>query len=66
MIIDINMHHLPGDLFTNEKILKGFLDTAPRGFGEIAYLGKTQGVVEQLILEKPAGYQKGHPHHAGR
>lgn len=57
MIIDINMHHLPGDLFTNEKILHGFLSTAPRGFGEIARLGKTEEGVDQLILEKPAGYQ---------
>ena len=57
MIIDINMHHLPGDLFTNEKILQGFLSTAPRGFGEIAHLGKTEEGVDQLILEKPAGYQ---------
>jgi len=57
MIIDINMHHLPGDLFENEKILHGFLSSAPRGFGEIARLGKTEGGVDQLILEKPAGYQ---------
>lgn len=57
MIIDINMHHLPGDLFENEKILNGFLNSAPRGFGEIARLGKTEGGVDQLILEKPAGYQ---------
>ena len=34
-IIDINIHHLPEDLFTNEKVLNGFLNTAPRGFGEI-------------------------------
>lgn len=57
MIIDINMHHLPEDLFTNEKILDGFLSTAPRGFGEIASLGTVESGVKQLILEKPKGYQ---------
>ena len=57
MIIDINMHHLPEDLFTNEKILNGFLGSAPRGFGEIARLGTTESGVKQMILEKPKGYQ---------
>ena len=57
MVIDINVHHLPEDLFTNEEVLNGFLTTAPRGFGEIAYLGETEGGQRQLILEKPKGYQ---------
>ncbi|MCD7860977.1 MAG: amidohydrolase [Oscillospiraceae bacterium] len=57
MIIDVNMHHLPEDLFTNEEVLNGFLTTAPRGFGEIAHMGMTEGGQRQLILEKPAGYQ---------
>lgn len=57
MIVDINVHHLPEDLFTNEKVLNGFLTTAPRGFGEIASLGTTEGGQRQIILEKPKGYQ---------
>ena len=57
MIIDINMHHLPEDLFTNEEVLNGFLTTAPRGFGEIAHLGETPAGKRQLILEKPKGYE---------
>ena len=57
MIIDINMHHLPEDLFTNEKTLEGFLSTAPRGFGEVAYLGSLESGTRQLILEKPKGCQ---------
>lgn len=57
MIIDINMHHLPEDLFVNEKILDGFLSTAPRGYGEIASLGTVASGARQLILEKPKGYQ---------
>ena len=57
MIIDINMHHLPEDLFTNEEVLNGFLTTAPRGFGEIAYMGTTEAGARQIILEKPKGHQ---------
>ncbi|NHT16107.1 amidohydrolase family protein [Cellulomonas sp. IC4_254] len=56
-VVDINIHHLPEDLFTNEKILNGFLDSAPRGFGEIARVATTEGGKQQLVLEKPAGYQ---------
>jgi predicted TIM-barrel fold metal-dependent hydrolase len=57
-LIDVNIHHLPEDLFTNEKILNGFLTTAPRGFGEIGRLGTTgETGKRQLILEKPKGYQ---------
>jgi uncharacterized protein len=57
VIIDINMHHLPEDLFTNEKVLDGFLSSAPRGFGEIASMGTVASGARQLILEKPAGHQ---------
>lgn len=57
MIIDINMHHLPEDLFTNEKTLDGFLSTAPRSFGEIATVGTLPSGKKTLTLEKPKGYQ---------
>lgn len=56
-VVDINIHHLPEDLFTNEKILNGFLDSAPRGFGEIARVESLGAGKKQLILEKPAGFQ---------
>ncbi|ERK71507.1 amidohydrolase family protein [Leifsonia aquatica] len=56
-VVDINIHHLPEDLFTNEKILNGFLDSAPRGFGEIARVITMDSGKKQLILEKPAGFQ---------
>lgn len=56
-VVDINIHHLPEDLFTNEAILNGFLDSAPRGFGEIARVIEMDSGKKQLILEKPAGYQ---------
>lgn len=57
MIIDANMHHLPENLFDSEEVLNGFLSTAPRGYGEIAYMGKTDGGKRQIIVEKPKGCQ---------
>lgn len=56
-VVDINIHHLPEDLFTNERILSGFLNSAPRGFGEIARVIEMDSGKKQLILEKPAGFQ---------
>jgi len=57
VIIDINMHHLPSELFSDEKILNSFLDCVPREWGEIASLGTVDSGKKQLILEKPKGYQ---------
>ena len=57
MIIDINMHHLPQNLFSDEKILEGFLGSVPREFGEYAHLGTVESGKKQLILEKPKGFQ---------
>lgn len=56
-VVDINIHHLPEDLFSNEKILNGFLNSAPRGFGEIASVFTMENGKRQLVLEKPRGYQ---------
>lgn len=56
-VVDINIHHLPEDLFTNQKILNGFLNSAPRGFGEIAHVETLESGKKHLILEKPAGFQ---------
>jgi predicted TIM-barrel fold metal-dependent hydrolase len=56
-VVDINIHHLPEDLFSNEKILNGFLGSAPRAFGEIARVIEMESGKKQLILEKPKGFQ---------
>ena len=57
-VIDINMHMLPTDLFTNEEVLNGFLYSAPITFGMKAYLGETpSGEKRQMILEYPEGKQ---------
>jgi uncharacterized protein len=56
-VVDINIHHLPEDLFTNEKILNGFINSAPRGFGEIASVVEMDSGKKQIVLEKPKGYQ---------
>ncbi|MDR0515335.1 MAG: amidohydrolase [Coriobacteriaceae bacterium] len=50
-VIDGNMHYLPTDLFSNEKVMQGFLDCAPFTFGIKAYRAKTpDGKRDQLVL----------------
>ncbi|MQY22582.1 amidohydrolase family protein [Nocardia macrotermitis] len=56
-VVDINIHHLPEDLFTNEAMLNGFLNSVPRGFGEIARVETMDTGKKHMILEKPAGHQ---------
>ncbi|MDU8924958.1 amidohydrolase family protein [Pasteurellaceae bacterium LIM206] len=56
MIIDINIHHLPENLFTDEHILNGFLDSAPRSFGEIASCDTRSDGKKHLVLQKPKGF----------
>ncbi|MDR3315052.1 MAG: hypothetical protein LBS98_00995, partial [Coriobacteriales bacterium] len=51
-VIDGNMHYLPTDLFTNDEVLKGFLDCVPFTFGMKAYRAKTpDGKRDQIVLE---------------
>ncbi len=55
-VIDDNMHFLPTDLFTNEKVLNGFLYSAPITLGVKAYLGKTpDGQKRQIVLATDSG-----------
>ncbi len=50
-VIDDNMHFLPTDLFTNDKVLNGFLYSAPITMGVKAYLDKTpDGTKNQVVL----------------
>ena len=56
MIVDTCMDHVPEDLYDNEALLNGFLKCVPRGYGEIAYVGKTEKGARQMIVEKPRGF----------
>ena len=50
-VIDVNMHFLPTDLFTNQKVLNGFLYSAPITMGVKAYMDKTpDGTKNQVVL----------------
>jgi predicted TIM-barrel fold metal-dependent hydrolase len=60
MIIDINMHHLPQNLFTDESMLDAFISTAPRGYGEVAYVDTIASGKKRIVLEKPKGYHNLH------
>ncbi len=55
-VIDDNMHFLPTDLFTNQKVLNGFLYSAPITMGVKAYLDKTpDGTKNQVVLATDSG-----------
>jgi len=55
-VIDDNMHFLPTDLFTNQKVLNGFLYSAPITMGVKAYKDMTpDGAKEQIVLATDSG-----------
>ena len=57
-VIDINMHMLPTNLFTDEEVLNGFLYSCPQSYGFAAYLAPTpDGQKQQMVLEYPKGYE---------
>ena len=56
MIVDTCMDHVPENLYDDERLLHGFLSSVPRGYGETAYVGKTEKGARQMIVEKPKGY----------
>jgi predicted TIM-barrel fold metal-dependent hydrolase len=55
-IIDINIHHLPENFFSNEKIRDDFLSTVPRAYGWVAEVFKMESGKQQMNLEYPKGY----------
>jgi hypothetical protein len=56
MIIDINMHALPENLFQDEALLQSFLRTVPQAQGEFARLVTVPGTdKKQIVIEKPGG-----------
>lgn len=57
-VIDDNMHFLPTDLFTNEKVLNGFLYSAPITFGIKTYVTKTpDGKHDQVVVATGDGQE---------
>lgn len=58
MIIDSNVHWLPEDLFTDEKLLNAFVNSVPCAYGETARVDCIPGSqTRQIIIEKPKGYE---------
>jgi predicted TIM-barrel fold metal-dependent hydrolase len=56
MIIDINMHALPENLFQDEALLQSWLRVVPKAQGEFAKLVTVQGTdKKQIVIEKPRG-----------
>jgi predicted TIM-barrel fold metal-dependent hydrolase len=56
MVIDINMHSLPDNLFDDDKTLESYVRIAPKAHGEFARVELRSGK-KQLIVEKPRGYE---------
>jgi uncharacterized protein len=58
MIIDVNQHWLPENLFTDREMLDSFIRIVPRAYGEYAHVIKVPGTNdEQIAIEKPKGYE---------
>ena len=58
MIIDVNMHWMPENLFKDESLLNSFLRMVPRAYGVHAKMDtvpRTNKV--QIVIEQPKGYQ---------
>ena len=58
MIIDINMHWLPENLFTDKSLLDSFIRVVPREYGEYAKVTTVPGTDRvQIAISKPKGYE---------
>jgi hypothetical protein len=58
LIIDINMHMFPDNLFTDEAILESYLRIVPQAYGNFAKLTTLPGTDQrQIVIEKPRGYE---------
>jgi len=55
-IIDINIHHLPENFFSSDKVRDEFLSTAPRAYGWKAEVFTMESGKRQMNLEYPKGY----------
>ncbi len=56
MIIDINMHALPENLFQDEALLQSFLRIVPQAHGEFAKLVTVSGTdKKQIVIERSKG-----------
>lgn len=58
MIIDANMHWLPEDLFTDERLRDSFITCVPSSdewYGCVKPIPGTE--LNQIVLEKPRGYE---------
>ena len=58
MIVDDNMHWLPGDLFKDKSLRDSFINCVPYVYGECAMVKEIPGTkLEQIVIEKPMGYE---------
>jgi predicted TIM-barrel fold metal-dependent hydrolase len=55
-IVDANMHWLPGNLFSDERLLNAFIGSVPREYDITARVEPIAGKnIRQIIIEQPKG-----------
>lgn len=55
-IVDANMHWLPGNLFSDERLLNAFIGSVPREYGISARVELIAGKnIRQIIIDQPRG-----------
>jgi predicted TIM-barrel fold metal-dependent hydrolase len=55
-VVDANMHWLPGNLFSDERLLNAFIGSVPREYGISARVEPVPGKsIRQIIIEQPRG-----------
>ena len=58
MVIDANMHWLPGDFFKDKSLRDSFIYAVPSAYGEYAKVSTIPGTqTQQVVIEKPKGYE---------
>ena len=58
MIIDINMHWLPENLFMDKSLLSSFINIVPRAYDEhVKMTTVPETGKQQIVIEKPRGYE---------
>lgn len=58
MIVDINMHWLPENLFKDKSLLSAFMNIVPRAYGErVMVTAIPETGKQQIVIEKPSGYE---------
>jgi predicted TIM-barrel fold metal-dependent hydrolase len=58
MIVDVNMHWSPEDLYKDQSFMNQYLRCIPRAYGEHVEIREKPGTnIKELIISRPKGYE---------